>query len=296
MDYNLIIANKQKCTGTLPENVRVSIDPTSTIDLTTAYHAIMMPDLAPFAGAGFPFTASPDLAQTTVVMAENPSLPSIEAFLTLMGRFGDSTGVPVTAVTVTSTVDPEQLAARDVLVIGGTGLAGADMFADAPVRWDNGRLRVAERSPLQYVTALFGGTQQNDPMAAAPLLYDARGFSGIVSFRSPYASDRTVVALLADNGPALPALVEGLADAKINAAIQGDLSVTRGDGMTSYAIGERYWVGSLPVWMKLAYWTSQHPMLLGLFTLLLAAILAAPAYVYFRRQAQRRLGRQDDHA
>lgn len=296
MDYNLIIADKKKCTGTLPDNVRVSIDPASTIDLTSAYHAIMMPDLATFAGAGFPFTASPDLAQTTVVVAQNPSMASVEAFLTLMGRFGDSTGVPVTAVTVTSTIDPEQLSTQDVLVVGGTGLSGADMFANSPVRYEGGRLRVKERSALQYVTSLFGGTQQDDPMAAAPLVYDARGFSGIVSFRSPYASDRTVVALLADDGGALPDLVEGLADAKINASIQGDLAVTRGDGMTSFAITERYWVGSLPIWMKVAYWTSQRPMMLGLFTLVLAALLAGPAYLYFRRQANRRLGRQDDHA
>jgi len=297
MDYNLIIADKKKCTGTLPENVRVSIDPTSTIDLTSAYHAILMPDLATFAGAGFPFTVSPDLSQTTVVMAENPSLSSVEAFLALMGRFGDSTGVPATAVTVTSSVDPDQVQASDILVIGGTGLAGTEsLFANSPVRWENGRLRVAERSPLQNITSLFGGVERDDPMAAAPLVYDARGFSGLISFRSPFASDRTVVALLADDGPALPELVEGMADVKINAAIQGDLSVTKGDGMTSFAIGDRYWVGSLPVWMKIAYWFSQRPMLLGLFTLMLAAILAGPAYLYFRRQAQRRLGSQDDHA
>ncbi|MFC0205123.1 UDP-forming cellulose synthase catalytic subunit [Novosphingobium soli] len=294
-DYNLIIADKKKCTGTLPDNVRVALDPTSTIDLTSAYHAIMMPDLATFAGAGFPFTASPDLSQTTVIVAPNPSLASVEAFLTMMGRFGDSTGVPVTAVTVTSTIDPDQLSTQDVLVIGGTGLAEAEMFADAPVRYEGGRLRVAERSPLQYATALFGGTASDDPMKAAPLVYDARGFSGIVSFRSPYASDRTVVALLADDGAALPALVEGMTDVKINAAIQGDLAVTRGDGMTSFALSERYWVGSLPIWMKLAYWTSQRPWLLGLFTLALAVVLAGPVYLYFRRHAQRRLGRQDDH-
>jgi cellulose synthase (UDP-forming) len=277
--------------------VRVSIDPTSTIDLTSAYHALVMPDLATFAGAGFPFTISPDLSETTVIMAPEPSLASIEAFLTMMGRFGDSTGVPVTAVTVTSTIDPDQLANDDVLVIGGTGLAGAEgLFASSPVRYENGRLRVAERSPLQSLTALFGGTERDDPMAAAPLVYDARGFSGIVSFRSPYADDRTVVALLADDGAALPALVDGMADVKVNAAIQGDLSVTKGDGMTSFAIGDRYWVGSLPVWMKVAYWFSQRPMLLGLFTLALAAILAGPAYLYFRRQARRRLGSKDDAA
>ncbi|GFE72725.1 UDP-forming cellulose synthase catalytic subunit [Novosphingobium sp. TCA1] len=297
LDYNLIIADKKKCTGTLPENVRTSIDPTSTIDLTSAYHAILMPDLATFAGAGFPFTVAPDLAETTVVMAANPSPTSVEAFLALMGRFGDSTGVPVTAITVSSSASASELQDQDVLVIGGVELASAgSLFDKAPVRYVNGHLEVTERSPLQYATSFFGGTEQSDPMAAAPLVYNARGFSGIVSFRSPYSSDRTVVALLADNAGALPTLVDGMADVKINAAIQGDLAVTKGDGMTSFAIGDRYWIGSLPVWMKLAYWFSQRPMLMGLFSLFLAAILAGPTYLYFRRQAQRRLGKQDDNA
>ena len=297
LDYNLIIANKKKCTGTLPENVRTSIDPTSTIDLTSAYHALLMPDLATFAGAGFPFTVAPDLAETTVVMAANPSPASVEAFLALMGRFGDSTGVPVTAITVSASVGAAELQDQDVLVIGGVELASAgSLFDKAPVRYTGGHLEVTERSPLQFVTSFFGGTEHNDPMTAAPLVYNARGFSGLVSFRSPYSSDRTVVALLSDNAAALPALVEGMADVKINAAIQGDLAVTKGDGMASFAIGERYWVGSLPVWMKLAYWFSQRPMLMGLFSLLLAVILAGPAYLYFRRQAQRRLGQQDENA
>lgn len=296
-DYNMIVANKKKCEGTTPENVRTSIDPESTIDFTSAYHAILMPDLATFAGAGFPFTVAPDLAETTVIMAENPSPASVEAFLELMGRFGDSTGVPITAVTVTSTVDPGQLADQDVLVVGGIELAGAgSLFDHAPVRYANGHLEVQERSPMQYVTAFFGGTQRDDPMAAAPLVYNSRGFSGIVSFRSPYASDRTVVALLADNGAGLPALVDGMADVKFNASIQGDLAVTRGDGMSSFAIGNRYWTGSLPIWMKMAYWFSQRPLLMGIGALALAVILAGPAYFYFRRQAQRRLGNPDERA
>ncbi|TCM20762.1 cellulose synthase (UDP-forming) [Novosphingobium sp. PhB165] len=296
-DYNLVIADKKKCTGTLPENVRTSVDPTSTIDFTSAYHAILMPDLATFAGAGFPFTVAPDLGETTVVMSDNPLPASVEAFLDLMGRFGDSTGVPVTAVTVTSTVDAEQLADQDVLVVGRAELAGiGNLFSRAPVRYVNGHLEVSQRSPMQYLTAFFGGTQRDDPMAAAPLVFNSRGFSGIVSFRSPFASDRTVVALLADNAAALPPLVDGMADVKINASIQGDLAVTRGDGMSSFAIGDRYWTGSLPIWMKMAYWFSQRPMLMGICALALAVILAGPAYFYFRRQAQRRLGNPDETA
>ena len=104
------------------------------------------------------------------------------------------------------------------------------------------------------------------------------------------------MALLSDNGAALPDLVEGMADVKVNASIQGDLAVTRGDGMSSFAIGDRYWTGSLPIWMKLAYWFSQRPMLMALGALALAVILAGPTYLYFRRQAKRRLGNLDETA
>ena len=175
-------------------------------------------------------------------------------------------------------------------------LAGGSLFDSAPVRFVNGHLQVSERSPLQYVTSLFGGMRSDDPADAAPMVYNARGFSGIVSFRSPYASDRTVVAVLADDPSALPGLVDGMADVKFNASIQGDLAVTKGDGMASFAIGDRYWTGSLPVWMKLAYWFSQRPMLMAIFALALAVLLAGPAYLYFRGQAARRLGNTDDTA
>ncbi|MDD3799837.1 MAG: cellulose synthase catalytic subunit (UDP-forming), partial [Novosphingobium sp.] len=182
------------------------------------------------------------------------------------------------------------------LVVGGANLAGNQaLFQGSSVQFANGRLMVNERSALQNLTALFGGSSRSDPMEAEPLLYNARGFSGIVSFRSPFAADRTVVAVLSDSAPALPALVAGMADTKINAMIQGDLSVTKGDGMASFELADRYWVGSLPIWMKIAYWVSQRPVLLGLFALILAVVLAGPVYLYFRRQAQRRLSQQDDN-
>ncbi|OJW72742.1 MAG: cellulose synthase catalytic subunit (UDP-forming) [Sphingomonadales bacterium 63-6] len=295
-DYNLILANKKKCTGTLPENVRVAIDPKSTIDLSSAYHGLEMPDLAAFAGAGYPFTIQPDLAETVVVMSASPSAATVEAFLAMMGRFGDSTGAATTGVTVTSTLSPEVAEGRDILVIGSSGLAGMSyLFADAPVQYDGQKLQVTERTPLQNVMALFGGSVDS-PADAQPVVYSAQGFSGITSFRSPYDGKRSVVALLADDTNALPMLVDGMADTKINATIQGDLSVTTGETMTSFAIGERYWVGDLPFWMKWGSWLSRHPVLMALLTLGLAALLAGPAYLYFRRQAQRRLDAKDGEA
>jgi cellulose synthase (UDP-forming) len=109
-DYSLLMADKKKCTGTLPDNVRVSLDPESTIDLTGAWHGLLMPDLASFAGAGYPFTVRPDLSETVVVMDEHPSDAAIEAFLNIMGRLGDSTGVAATGVSVVNNADPDRWA------------------------------------------------------------------------------------------------------------------------------------------------------------------------------------------
>lgn len=288
-DYNLILANKKKCEGTLPENVRVSISPTSTIDFSKAYHALQMPDLATFAGAGYPFTIRPDLAETVVVVRRNPSPGAIEAFLDMMGRFADSTGLPVTRVTVRDRVEPSEMEGKDILVVGTSALAGSELFENSPVRLRDGALQVAERTPIQNVQNIFSVGGGSDPEDAQQIIYNARGFSGIVGFQSPFDSARSVVALLADDPNMLPQLVNGMADTKINAQIQGDLAVTDGDGMTSFAVGPQYWVGSLPFWMRAAYWFSQRPILMAASGLLLALLLAGPAYLYFSRQAKRRL-------
>jgi len=294
-DYNLILANKKKCEGTVPDNVRTSILPDSTIDLTHAYHALRMPDLAPFANAGYPFTIRPDLAETAVVMPDQPTPAAVEAFLALMGRFGDSTGAPVTGLTVTRRVNGDALEGKDVLVIGDLAMAQAEaLFDGAPVRFEDGRLRVAERSPIQRVFGRFSPFDRTDK-EAQEFLYGTDSFAGIVSFQSPFDSDRSVIALLASDSVSLPLMVEGLADEKINAQVQGDLSVMDGDGMSSFAVGDTYWVGELPFWMLGAYWFSQRPLLMALSGLLVALLVASPFYLILKRQERKRLAVSDKH-
>ncbi|WP_206241788.1 UDP-forming cellulose synthase catalytic subunit [Novosphingobium terrae] len=288
-DYNLIIADKKKCSGTLPDNVRTGIDPNSTIDLTHASHGLLMPDLASFAGAGYPFTVRPDLSETVVVMDQHPSEAAIAAFLNMMGRLGDATGVAATGVSVMLGADADSLAEHDVLVIGSAALAANPIFANAPVRTENGQLHVTERSPLQYVEALLGASGGSRKDDVESVVYATKGFSGILGFESPVTAGRSVVALVADDPATLPQLVDSMSDEKINAEIQGDLAVTTGDGMTSFAVGPRYWVGDLSLWMKMAWWFSQRPLLMALSGVLIALLLAGPAYVIFSKQAQRRL-------
>jgi len=289
-DYNLILAGQKRCEGTLPDNVRVNILPESTIDLTSTYHSMHMPDLATFAGAGYPFTIYPDLGETAVVIEDQPSPGVVEAFLETMGRFGDSTGVAATAVTVVRTVDADQLDGKNILVIGTLGITRSDaLFSSAPVRYVNGRLRVAERSPIRRVFDKLSPYDRNPAATVDAFLYSTDSFTGLVSFESPFSPGRTVVAILAKDPVNLPQMIGGLSDVKVNAQVQGDVSVAIGDGMSSFAVGDGYWVGSLPIWLKVAYWLSLHPLLMALGGLFVAVIVAGPIYAILRRQERKRL-------
>ncbi|WP_347301974.1 UDP-forming cellulose synthase catalytic subunit [Croceibacterium sp. TMG7-5b_MA50] len=288
-DYNMVLANKQECTGTLPENVRTAVLPTSTIDLTNAYHALRMPDLASFANAGYPFTIQPDLARTAVVLGRAPSMETIRAFLMLMGRFGDATGAPATRVRVLADGSEQQLRDLDVVVLGDTDLAADNpLFADAPISGSGGRLNVVQGPAARRI--FDGHNPFTDQQAeAGQFVSGLDGFQGLVGFESPYGDDRSVVAILADDPALLPLLVQNMADLQINAQIGGDLSVFNGEGMTSYAIGRSYWSGSLPVWVRISYWFSQYPLLLAAGGLLIAFLVAGPVLLLLRRRAASRL-------
>jgi cellulose synthase (UDP-forming) len=98
---------------------------------------------------------------------------------------------------------------------------------------------------------------------------------------------------MSTNTADLPELVQGLAEQRINAQVQGDMSVTNGEGMRSFAVGQTYWSGSLPVWMRIAWWFSERPLLMALSGLLIALLLAGPLYLLLVRQQRRRLGSED---
>ncbi|WP_439533740.1 UDP-forming cellulose synthase catalytic subunit [Polymorphobacter sp.] len=289
-DYSLVLANQKRCATVLPQNVRTSVLPDSSIDLSNTYHAAHMPDLATFAGAGYPFTVHPDLAQTVVVMQREASPDVVEAFLGVMGRFGDSTGVPASRVTVTRQPSAEQLEDKDILVIGTLDLTRAEtLFATSPVQYVGGRFQVRERSLLRRTFDAVSPYRRDPAKTVEGFLTTASAFSGLTSFESPFSSARTVVAILAKEPETLPPLIAGLSDVATNAQVQGDLSVSVGEDMVSYAVSEGYWVGTLPSWLKIAFLFSQRPLLMALSGIGLALLLSGPVYLLLRRQRRKRL-------
>ena len=81
------------CTA-VPGDIRASIDPDSLIDISGAYRFATLPNLAAFAGSGFPFTKLADLSGTAAVLPDRPHPQELSAFLGLIGRLAAVVGHP----------------------------------------------------------------------------------------------------------------------------------------------------------------------------------------------------------
>lgn len=295
--FDLKSNKKGACQNYLPTDVRSAIDPDSTIDLSGIHHFARFPNLGFFTGASFPFTRMADFSETAVILSAQPTAPEIEAFLVLMGRAGDATGVPPTGLAIVrGGVDTGQLHGRDILVVGSLGLAATlgDLLADAPFQVDDDMLRVAAAGPLESLYRYVGGGEGDTAGDPDHVLVAANDFTGLVSFRSPYDSDRVVVAVLAARAEALPAVVYALRDPGQSAEVGGDLAILGANGYSSYSVGDRFWRGDLPLLTALRWYLSERPLLMILLVLAAIGLLTIPVYRAFAALARRRLRRHGD--
>src|SRR4029077_12265885 len=130
-----------------------SIDPDSNIDLTKTERFTSLPNLAFFVNSGYPFTKLADLSQTAVVLPDQLTPVDVQAYLTLMGMMGDSTGFPVVRVAVVTAATVDQVADKDLIVLGAIGRQPliAKWSDNSRLRVDGGRLRVGLTSSIDRV-------------------------------------------------------------------------------------------------------------------------------------------------
>lgn len=293
--FNMKMVGGARCENKLPDNVHVGVDLDSSLDMRGVHHFAQMPNLAYFAGAGFPFTRMADLSDTTVILPKSPSESEVATFLGLMGRFGDATGTPATRVSVSHEADAEQLKSKDVLLIGTYAFSNAlpHLMEPAPIAVSGSTVRINVSSPMMQMLARFvpleGLGVEDGRKAADSLLLTTENLLTLTSFRSPFDDKRVVVSLLANNDADLPRLASALSERAINAQVHGDLSVLRADGVMSFSVGPTFWRGELP-WLTWAQWyLSENPLLLALALIGAVFVLAWPIYSALRRRAERRL-------
>jgi cellulose synthase (UDP-forming) len=295
--------NRGDCVS-IPGDVRASIDPDSTIDLSRGWRFAELPNLSYFAGAGFPYTRLADFGGTAAVLPERPSTSELTSFLTLLGRLSANVGHAATRITIARPTGLAEVAERDLLLIGAIGRqpALADMLRDrSPLQIEGNRVTLALPDALEGFRNLFLADDQRlqrdqlQATLAQPPSQTGEGTGMLIGFESPLSAKRSVVALTGSNQQGVEAMVAALRDVEVLPRIQGDLAVLSNGRITAYKINSNYTVGFIPPWLWPQYYLGQRPDTLLLMVLVAALLVAVPTYWLLRRKAARRLRTRSAH-
>jgi cellulose synthase (UDP-forming) len=283
----------------VPNDLRMGVDPDSTIDLSAGHRFADMPNLAYFVNSGFPFTRMADLSQTVVVVPDRPSSVEVSAYLNMMGRIGALTGYPATHMALVRPDGASQFADRDVLMIGSIPRmqAAADLLRNAPVRLNGNRLVTEVSSdPLTSVRRVFGdrgdldiNRQRLDTRVSAGIDETTAVMEGA---ESPMRSGHSLVAILAASPQGLDRVIATFRDPDKAPKIQGDVSIMSSNEVTSYRAGSVYHVGTLPIWMLPGWALRDQPYGAVALMLVGCVLLGFAFYWAMRRRADMRAMRR----
>ena len=283
-----------QCRSVQPMEQIAAIDPQSSIDLTGFHHYIAMPNLAAYANSGFPFTRVADLAQTSVVLPNQPTEADIQVFLSAVARLSASTGYPGTRFQLLPSAQIEQARDSDILLItqgDGDGLLKQwQQHLPALVAAGTRSVAPLERAmgSLIHLFQVESEIQRSSSGGRTTLVGDGP-LAALVGFESPLQSGRSVVALTANDSASMALLSAGLNDSGKIRQMRGDLGLLRDDAVESFRINPVYYVGSLPWWQWLWFHLHSHPLLLALLGIAAGLLITFIVYSALRAMAARRL-------
>jgi hypothetical protein len=282
-----------ECGDIVVDNMRGAIEPTSTLDISGYSHFMAMPDLRAFHALGFPFTRLADLSQTAVVLPDAPSLQEYSTYLELLGRLGESTGYPGTAITVTQAEHIAKVADKDLLLVAsGSNQPLLKQWASALPGSLGGAKRLS-LSDLMYEARQFVSP---DPLANARLARSEITFNSVADgalfagFESPLKSGRSAVLIWGVEAQGLRDGVSALIGGEgYDKQLEGSLASVRAKKVEPLVADQSYYIGRLG-WFEQTQWTLSRNLSLYVLTALAAALLLAiVAFVFLRSLAKRRL-------
>lgn len=290
--FDLPPADEGRCRPT-QAGAQAALDPDSTLDLSGIEHYAALPNLAFFANGGFPFTKFADLAQTALLLPDQPQASEVQTALVALGQMGAATGAAATHLTVLPASRVNEAGDRDLLVVAAGAYAPLLQAwgQTLPARLEAGQRAASTLGRLADAGAeWFSGAVPHVVPREGWTELQARGpLAAISGFESPLAAGRSVVLLNATDAAALPAAAEVLLDAGKVRLVRGDLVLVRGDAVEAFRVGEVYHVGELRWWRWLWFQLHTHPLLLALLGLVMGLALSLIVYRALRLMAARRL-------
>ncbi|MBS1169401.1 MAG: cellulose synthase [Burkholderiaceae bacterium] len=291
--FYLPTADSGHCRTVLPPDMRGSIDPDSTLDISGMHHYAAMPNLGFFASSGYPFTKYADLAETAVVLPEQHGRFEIETMLTMLGHMGRSTGFPGLHFKLVSGNAAKQLKDADLLLIDSGGIEDLSGLwgKSLPAMIDAAKRTFSSISkPLDMAYEWFGlAPKKTAAPAANSVLLGSGPLAAFMGFESPSGPSRSVVVVSANAPEALPIAIDGLLDNAKVTSIRGDLTLLRGEQVESFRVNDVYYVGRLPWWSRAWFHLQNYPLLLTIAGIAVGLFIALALFAMLRARAARRL-------
>ncbi len=283
-------ASQGECADTPPMNLQGAILRDSHLDISDISHATTLPNLELFANAGYPFTRKADLADTAVVLPDQPTAEELEMFLTLMGHFGAQTGYPALRVTVTNAAGMQANGTTDYLVLGTAEDQPAlrMLGGSLPIQVDENGLHVRDTQDFLDRATWWWKREhvQSGQIETEGGLPDAL----IEGIEWPARSNRSVVAIVLRDTEAAPGFLSTFLDQSQSSAVAQSVTVLHGDQFSSYRMGgDAYRVGQISLLERVSEVFEQAPWLIALVTLIFCFLMAALIQAMLRRRARLRL-------
>lgn len=282
-----------ECRDIIIDNMRGTIEADSTLDLSGYEHFIAMPNLGVFQNSGFPFTRMADLAETAVVMPSGAGVEELALYLDVLGRFGESTGLPATAVSVTQGDEDAPLEGKDLLVLASGGNQPLlQRWSDLLPASLSGQSSFELSDLVHRVRTWVGDdTRANLRQARSSLALGAGGAGAyLTGFESPLDSERSVVVIAAASPDKLIDVSAALRGGEgYEGSIQGSLAVINGKHVNSLVADEQYYVGELG-WFRYLQWVLAHNLgWMVLLTALAVGLASVLLFLTLRARARARL-------
>ena len=282
----------------LPERLRVAIDPDSSIDISSIYRYAKMPNLAYLAQSGLPFSRKADLSETAVIApAGGFDKFTLQTLLTLIGAIGGKTEYPALGVKVIDAQTTDAFPNHDFLLLGNfDNQPLLQRWSEhAPLKFDQTTISVADKSPFslfRYKFKTLLGEKERIPDRI--VIPRSSNFAAIYSHQSPLNPQKTVVGLVANQPQDLVNLANALSSAEQSASIKDDLVVVNEQGVSSFAAADPYFVGHLPVYVRIQWYIHSNVWLVPLLLIAGVTIVGVSAFTLAKRRA-RKLVSQRSH-
>lgn len=300
--FNVVPKDSAPCSVLLNNNIKSRITDDSWIDLTHTRHFSLLPNLSYFVGASFPFTRLADYSQTVLLLPEKPTEMQVATMLNMTARSGNATGTALGNNKVVMGIPSgganlEFLRKRDVLAVSGLDQKSfnQDLLANSPYSVTDNTIGVRSATTWQKLQRWMVGDWTADGVEADRYFSSNSAWRGFVSYRSPWNSDRLVVAAFGSNDDQLARLYDDLNSPRINAGIRGDTSIiTNENGVRSFRVSTQFPSGQMPWYMMAIWYANQHSGLLAILGLIATTLIGLALTSMFKRHARKRLNPGED--